>query len=1797
MAGFAAMFAAISIFSGCSRTIIEPSAAFTSIVSAYSGGTLEEGSTVRIVFAAERRGEIRTDGVFRFSPPLKGQAVQTAPDEIAFIPEKGSMKPGKIYTCKVNLARAIGVKDPMLKKFVFGFLAAPRRASLIGGDVLIKNDTLPAAITGKVLLSCSATEEEVGRMIRVNEKHDSIKVEKMEGNTFNYKIAGISRAEKDKRVDVSLKGDGFICGEKVQVTVPGTSGVFRILSVRDNRGKDACVAITFSQTLGEIPAGGFDLQGAGQFYVEAEGNTVRLYHRDTASGDITLTVNDFVRSSSGEKLPSIWTSTLKRDISIPSVELNPDGNIVPDVSRARIDFIATGLRSVDISVVKIQERNILSFLQDNELGSDRYLRRSGRLVFKHRLDLDTDPSTDLSKPNVFTADLSGIMRQEPGAIYRARISFKKEYALCNGASQTMHRLEDNIITDQEKAVWDIQEPYYYESSYDWTAYRWEERNDPTKDSFYMDSDRFPSVNMIASDIALIAKYAGGDRMWAAACSITGARPADKTILTVYDYQLRVIGKGHTGTDGLAEIQLEGKPFVIVAEKDNSTGYLKLTGDNANNLSRFDVGGVNMKDGMKAFIYGERGVWRPGDTMHLTMILHDKGIRIPDSHPAVMELYTPQGQFYSKTLCPCATDGFYRFDIPTCEDDPTGFWNAWFKIGGTSFHKTLRVESVKPNRLKVNIDMGTKMLHSGKRTAVSVSSSWLTGIPASELRTKAEMTLSPGRGTFKGFEGYVFHNPLSSFSGSRTELFDMRLDSGGRASAEVEMPAAQDAPGMMTADIVCSVLENGGDSSYGTLQMPFSPFPAYVGIKAPGDSLETGTDNAFRIAVVDRNGKRVRGHRLSYRIYKLEWSWWWENSDSMISSYVNSSSSKVVSSGELVSGNGDVSINLHADHQDWGRYLVYVRDNDGGHSSGKVVTLDWPSSMGRAGKEDPTALKMITFSTDRESYEAGETVTAYIPAADGKALVSIESSSAVIRSQWVDVSKKSETPFRFKVTPEMAPNFYIHISLIQKYGADNDLPIRRYGVKRIDVTDRNSRLEPVITMASSVEPQQPFDIAVSEKTGKAMTYTLAIVDEGLLDLTAFRTPDPWSSMYEREALGVDTWDWYDRISGGCRGTILPVLGIGGDETLIANYKKDNRFNPVVEFLGPFTIQKGRKDTHRITLPMYVGSVRVMVVAGHESAFGSAEKTVTVKSPLMVLPSLPASLGTGEKVVLPVSVFATEDGIREVSVGISAEGPVKIDGASSRTLTFDKAGDKMAYFSLYAEGEGTAVITVSALGNGHKASDAVAIAVRSPYPEASRLERTVIGAGETAVLEWGQDERSSLSLAGFPAMDFDACLRYFSTYPYSCTEQICSKGLALAYGMELFSPDNAEKAREMIPATLSELYSRQNADGGFAYLPGDVASDPWVTSMAGHFMTAASGLGFAVDASVTEKWSRFQRNSVNNYRSAASGNHSDLDQAYRLYTLALAGEADEASMNRLRESGSLSRQASDVLASTYNLVGKTETALNLHTDPQPALRQDSGRTFGSPLRDYALALESATLCGNLHEALSLAEKISGLLSDGYASTQEWAFATVAMSRLASVTGPSSRLRVKVGSREIRSDDAAITEELSGTQVQVTNLSGNPVYASLSVTGRSSSGTPARADGMKVSVRYASPDGTVLDPASISQGTDFTAIVTVTNTSPYEDLSNVAMTMAIPSGWEIVRSGPEPVIDSHNSFDYNDIRDDRSIWYFSLDRGLSKTFKTRLRAAYRGTFVLPAIVCGPMYDARTGAATASGTAEVTR
>ena len=242
-------------------------------------------------------------------------------------------------------------------------------------------------------------------------------------------------------------------------------------------------------------------------------------------------------------------------------------------------------------------------------------------------------------------------------------------------------------------------------------------------------------------------------------------------------------------------------------------------------------------------------------------------------------------------------------------------------------------------------------------------------------------------------------------------------------------------------------------------------------------------------------------------------------------------------------------------------------------------------------------------------------------------------------------KKGFTNFRFKVTEEMSPNAYVQIHVIQPHSmtADN-LPIRLYGVEPFTVTDKKSRLQPVISCPTVQEPQKPFTVSVKEQTGRPMTYTLAVVDEGLLSLTGFKTPDPWDKFHAREALGIRTWDMYNYIVGAFAGKYARMFSVGGDENMEISPAKANRFQPVVKFLGPFTLKKGGTQSHTICLPQYIGAVRVMVVAAQDGAYGNAEKDITVRSPLMVLSSLPRVLSVNERVELPVNLFAMDPSVK-------------------------------------------------------------------------------------------------------------------------------------------------------------------------------------------------------------------------------------------------------------------------------------------------------------------------------------------------------------------------------------------------------------------------------------------------------------------------------------------------------------------------------------------------------------------------
>ena len=1252
-------------------------------------------------------------------------------------------------------------------------------------------------------------------------------------------------------------------------------------------------------------------------------------------------------------------------------------------------------------------------------------------------------------------------------------------------------------------------------------------------------------------------------------------------------------------------------------------------------------GKDIQKGLKGFVYGERGVWRPGDTLHISFMLEDREKRIPDKHPVALEIYNPRGQFYTKMISTQGTNGFYTFAVPTQADDPTGLWNAYVKVGGTAFHKGLRIETIKPNRLKITLALPTILQASSKDVYAPLTSSWLTGATASRLKAKVEMSLSKVNTQFKNYGQYLFNNPATDFTTVRADVFNGVLDGEGRAGVNIQLPVATGAPGMLNATLTTRVFEPGGDASIYSQTVPFSPFTSYVGInlnQPKGKYIETDKDHVFDIVTVNDQGQPVNRSNLEYKIYRISWSWWWENGEESFGTYINNSSITPVASGNLQTTGGKTSFKFRINYPDWGRYLVYVKDRESGHATGGTVYIDWPDWRGRSNKTDPSGIKMLAFSLDKDSYEIGETATAIIPAAaGGRALVSLENGSTVLQQQWLEVSDQGDTKLTFKITPEMAPNVYLHISLLQPHAQTvNDLPIRMYGIAPVFVTNRQTILQPQIKMPEVLRPETDFNVTVSEKSGKPMTYTLAIVDDGLLDLTNFKTPDPWNEFYAREALGIRTWDMYDDVLGASGGRYSSLFSTGGDASLKPADAKANRFKPVVKFIGPFYLAKGKQQTHTLKLPMYVGSVRAMVVAGQDGAYGNAEKTAFVRTPLMLLSTLPRVLSTQEEITVPVNVFAMENQVKNVTVSLEASGAgVQITGNRQQSLTFDQPGDQLAYFTLKTGSKtGKATIHLTASGNGQQTKETIEIEVRNPNPVVTLRNSQWIEAGQEAELSYTLAGSSSannqvqLEVSRIPSVDISRRFDFLYNYQHHCTEQLTSKALPLLFVSQFKAVDEqeAEKIKANVQEAIRQIYARQLPNGGFVYWPGNAVADEWITSYTGMFLTLAQEKGYAVHPNVLNKWKRFQRAAAQNWRMPQEASNwqiwqSELQQAFRLYTLALAGAPEYGAMNRMKEQPGLSIQAKWRLAAAYALTGKMKPAGELVYNAETTVIPYSSMNliYGSSDRDEAMILETLILMKRDRDALQQAKKVSqNLAQENWFSTQSTAFALMAMGRLAEQLSGTLDFTWNWNGKQqpaVKSAKAVFEKEIATSPKSGTVSVKNKGKGALSVdlitrTQLLNDTLPAIADNIRLDVKYTDMAGSPISVEDIRQGTDFMSAVTLSNISGTSDYSNLALTHIIPSGWEIYNERmivPEVSSSSTNEanvpessagkYTYKDIRDDRVLTYFDLRRGESKTFTVRLQATYAGNFILPAIQCEAMYDAAVQARTKAGRTTVSR
>ena len=1849
----------------CTRTQkdIIPSADYAPYVNAYTGGVISQNSTIRIELTHDQpmvdlNSELKNNP-FSFSPSLKGKAYWVSNNTIEFVPEEGTLKPGTLYEGTFQLGDFIEV-DKKLKEFNFSFRVQERNFTLQLESLPI-TATQPDEINikGEIRFSDVVKKEEVEKMLTASDGKKSYPVEVTATDNltrYQFNIRQIPREADDYPLTITANGNpaGIDRKQSEEVLIPAKD-CFRFMSAERIEQPENGIEIVFSAPLSTTQdlKGLIEIPEVSSSIFQISENRVFIYFEANTQNKLTLNIHEGVKDSQGKALGTSHTISFSEVSLKPQVEMSTSAAILPDSKSLIIPFRAVNLYAVDLSVIRVFENNVLMFMQTNSLASANELRRSGRLVYKKTLWLAKDASKDIHHWGDYSIDLAGLIHQEPGAIYRVILSFRQEYSAypCGGnenqnmkfadsnTSDGLTKVSGSVLSEEDEAIWNTPEAYYYYNggTMDWSVYRWTERDNPCHPSYYMNSDRIAACNVFASNLGMIVKRNSLNKLWIAVSNILDTKPIGKAQVTAYNFQLQPIGKGETNGDGFVEITPKGVPFIIVAESEKQKAYVRVVDGEEQSVSRFDVGGKDIQKGLKGFIYGERGVWRPGDTLHISFILEDREKRIPDKHPVALEIYNPRGQFYTKMISTQGMNGFYTFDVPTQATDPTGLWNAYIKVGGTTFHKGLRIETIKPNRLKINLALPKILQATDKDVYAPLTSTWLTGATASKLKAKIEMSLSKVNTQFKNYGQYIFNNPATNFTTIKTDVFDGTLDAEGKASVTLKVPTATEAPGMLNATFTTRVFEPGGDASIYTQTIPFSPFTSYVGInlnQPKGKYIETDKDHVFDIVTVNTQGQLVNRTNLEYKIYRIGWSWWWENSGESFGTYINNSSITPVASGNLQTRGGKASFKFRVDYPSWGRYLVYVKDKESGHATGGTVYIDWLEWRGRSSKTDPSGIKMLAFSLNKDSYEIGETATAIIPAAaGGRALVSIENGSTVLRQEWIEVSNGGDTKYTFKITPEMTPNVYLHISLLQPHAQTvNDLPIRMYGVVPVFVTNSQTVLQPQIQMPEVLRPETNFNVTVSEKSGKPMTYTLAIVDEGLLDLTNFKTPDPWNDFYSREALGIRTWDMYDNVLGASSGSYSSLFSTGGDATLKPADAKANRFKPVVKFIGPFYLGKGKSQTHTLKLPMYVGSVRAMVVAGQDGAYGNAEKTAFVRTPLMMLSTLPRVLSIQEEITVPVNIFAMENQVKNVTVSLQVSGGgVQIVGANQQSLKFTQPGDQLVFFTLKTGSKtGKATIHLTANGGGQQTKETIEIDVRNPNPVVTLRNSQWIEAGQSKELSYNLSSSSAnnqikLEVSRIPSVDISRRFDFLYNYQHHCTEQLTSKALPLLFVAQFKTIDKteAEKIKTNVQEAIRQIYGRQLPNGGFVYWPGNAVADEWISSYAGMFLTLAQEKGYAVHANVLNKWKRFQRAAAQNWRmpQEASGWQqwqSELQQAFRLYTLALAGVPEYGAMNRMKEQTGLSIQAKWRLAAAYALTGKMKPAEELVYNVETTVNPYSSmnQIYGSSDRDEAMILETLILMNRERDALQQAKVVSKNLSqEDWFSTQSTAFALMAMGRLAEKLSGTLDFVWSWNDKQqpaVKSAKAVFEKEIATTPKSGTVSVKNQGKGALSVdlitrTQLLNDTLPAISDNLRMDIRYANLNGTPLSVNDIIQGTDFMAITSISNISGTSDYTNLALTHIIPSGWEIynermVAPKTENVAadgsgQSVSKYSYQDIRDDRVLTYFNLRRGETKVFTVRLQATYAGNFILPAVQCEAMYDVNVQARSKAGRTTVSR
>jgi uncharacterized protein YfaS (alpha-2-macroglobulin family) len=1455
-----------------------------------------------------------------------------------------------------------------------------------------------------------------------------------------------------------------------------------------------------------------------------------------------------------------------------TVRFTGDSFVLPSTARRGIPLVSVNSDSAKLELYRIGDRNIAPLLAASQFltqldgyGASRVRDETGELVWQGTIDI----ANDINKEVVTSIPVDeALPTRKPGIYVLTAVS-----------------------------------PTSTSEDWDSRATQW----------------------FVVSDIGL-STFAGTDALHVFARSLATAAPLEGVELQLIAKNNEILATATTDADGKAQfdagLMRSGAalaPAVIAARKgEDDNVFLDMTRAGFD-LSDRGVTGRPAPGPVDILSWTERGIYRPGETVHAAALARDTEADAIGGLPLTFIFSRPDGVEFRRMAVTSETLGGYAVDLPLLANSMRGTWTVAIHTDpkkAAIAQSSFLVDDFVPDRLDFDMTSEATSVSPDETFTVTVDGRYLYGAPAAGLSLEGEVNIRPTTSN-PAYERYIFG--LSD----EDEVEDVRvplealepLDDDGKANIDIALSELPSTTKMLNAEVVLRLREGGGRAVERKLTLPVQSETALIGIKPEFiGELAENSNAAFNLIAVGPDGQKQAMPGARWKLVKLEQNYQW---------YREGSSWRyepIITTTQVADGTIDITAEGTALSVPvaWGRHRLEI-EQAGANGAASSTEFDAGWFVSASSTETPDALEI---GLDKQAYTVGDTAKLKIsPRFAGQVLVTIGTDS-LVTSQTADVPVGG-TEIEVPVAAEFGAGSYVTATLFRPGDAEESrMPARAIGITWLSVDPGADKLAVKLTPPEQTLPRQPLDIPIEVAgagIGEEAYVMVAAVDVGILNLTGYKAPDPETYYFGQRRLGIELRDLYGRLIDGSLGAAgrLRTGGDGGQVALSGNPPKEKL---VAFFSGPVKLDADGKAIVSFDIPQFNGTARVMAVAWSKSGVGHAETDVVIRDPVVVTASMPKFLAPGDSANLRLDIAATDAPTGNYTLAVSSNEPVDVDpsGATQQVaLTAGKTTTVTIPLTAATPGQGAIDIALSG-ADGLAVSQSLDLIVRPSTLPITERQVVALAPGQSLTISGDlladsilQDASISLNVSR-ASFDVPALLMALDRYPYGCAEQTTSRALPLLYFDELAKlsglPED-EAVNKRVQDAIYRVLAYQSSSGSFGlWAPG--SESLWLDAYVSDFLTRAREKKYDVpEEALVQALQNLQNRIAYDTDIKSRGN----EIAYSLYVLA---RNRKASLSDLRYYADTMLQdfptplSKAHLAAALSLYGDAERSSSTFLDAAGMSEQARiskvsfvRSDYGSQLRDSAGVLALAAESRPVPPVVPILAK---LVADEWnekqvLSTQEQTWMLLA-ARALQQDDAGLKLEVNGGVRDGAYAATMPGEALLQSPVTLTNRSNDPVSAAITTVAAPVEAPAAGGSGFDITRTYYTLDGEEANITEAQQNTRYVVVLTVTESDDWP--AQLMVTDLLPAGFEI--DNPS-LVDSATLSNFEwigqtqaahlEFRSDRFV--AALDRQADDNSEITLayvvRAVSPGTFALPAASVEDMYRPQLSARTAAGNMSV--